>query len=317
MKGFTQYPTSSQELSQAQTQCQGYSQAPPPTQKHRNITDDRTKVNEVRYIEFDDFSDDEFGDFGLADETNTKSDAIPEKVTELSLSTQLEKLGGEGEHLITTVYEGKCKAWGSEENCNSELNLEKNVLDDGEVFQPLENPALTPGLEYKWRDSSTYTIMLNTLGIDSKVLLYGENWRSSVPRYLPITPGLLTTQSSPVQKPERFGQKTKDTGNGGVTPDEFDGNNTNPLEEDGVSEVRLTKQSRETPKVITELLAAQNNQTSRADKTSEIFLQKHTSREVKTILDRFPLLNFMTTPLLMFPTKFLDKKKKRPKPEES
>jgi len=278
------------------------------------MTDDRTKVNEVRYIEFDDFSHDEFGDFGFADDTNTKSDAIPEKVTELSLSTQLERLG---EHLITTVYGGKCKAWGAEENCNSEFNLEKNVLDDGEVFQPLENPALTPGLEYKWRDSSTYTIMLNTLGIDSRVFLYGENWHSSVPRYLPKTPGLLTTEPSQVQKPEKFGQKTKDTGNGSVTPDEFDGNNTNPLEENGLSEVKPTKQSRETPKVITELLAAQNNKTSRVDETSEIFLQKHTSREVKTILDRFPLLNFMTTPLLMFPTKFMDKKKKRPKPEES
>jgi len=278
------------------------------------MTDDRTKVNEVRYIEFDDFSHDEFGDFGFADDTNTKSDAIPEKVTELSLSTQLERLG---EHLITTVYGGKCKAWGAEENCNSEFNLEKNVLDDGEVFQPLENPALTPGLEYKWRDSSTYTIMLNTLGIDSKVLLYGENWRSSVLRYVPKTPGLLKTEPSQVQKPEKFGQRTKDTGNGSVTPDEFDGNNTNPLEENGLSEVKPTKQSRETPKVITELLAAQNNKTSRVDETSEIFLQKHTSREVKTILDRFPLLNFMTTPLLMFPTKFMDKKKKRPKPEES
>jgi len=288
----------------------------------QDITDDRTKVSEVRDIEFDDFSDDEFGDFGLADETNTKSEAISETVTELSLSTQLERLDGVGENLINTVYGGKCKAWGAEDNISSELNLEKDVLDDGEVFQPMENPALTPGLEYKWRDSATYTIMLNTLGIDSRVVLDGENWRSSVPRYAPktaatlLTPGLLTPEpvTSPVEKPEEFGQETKDTGNGGVTPAEFDWNNsglTNPLEENGLPEV---KPSKERPKVITELLAAQNNQT-KADKKSETILQKHTSREAKNILDGFPLLNFMTSSVLMFPTKSMDKKKRKPKPD--
>ena len=74
------------------------------------------------------------------------------------------------------------------------------------------------------------------------------------------------------------------------------------------------KPSKERPKVITELLAAQNNQT-KADKKSETILQKHTSREAKNILDGFPLLNFMTSSVLMFPTKSMDKKKRKPKPD--
>jgi hypothetical protein len=133
------------------------------------IADERTKDSEVRDIEFDDFSDDEFGDFGEAD---VKPNAIPEpvKVPELSLSSQLNKLDGVGENLINSVYGGQCKALNAEEN-SSELDLEKDVLGDSEVFQPMENPALTPGLDYKWRDSATYTIMLNTLGIDSRVVV--------------------------------------------------------------------------------------------------------------------------------------------------
>jgi len=287
------------------------------------IANDRTKLSEVRDIEFDDFSDDEFGDFGEAD---VKPNAIPEpvKVPEVSLSSQLERLDGVGENLINSVYGGKCKALNAEEE-SSDLDLEKDVLGDSEVFQPMENPALTPGLDYKWRDSATYTIMLNTLGIDSRVVLDGENWRSSVPRYAPknaatlLTPGLLTPEpvTSPGENKEELGQEIKDPGNGGVTPAEFDWNNsglTNPLEENGLSEANPAIKSSETPKVITELLAAQNNP-KLAEKKSVSILQKHTSREAKNILDGFPLLNFMTSSVLMFPTKSIDKKKGRPKPD--
>jgi len=286
--------------------------------------DDRTMASEVRDIEFDDFSDDEFGDFGLADETNTKPVPIQNKLSEFSLPTQLEKFDGVGENLINTVYGRKSKAWIAEEN-HIELELEKNVLGDTEVFQPMENPALTPGLEYKWRDSTTYTIMLNTLGIDSRVVLDGENWRSSVPRYAPktaatlLTPGLLTPEpvTSPTEKPEETPQEIKDTGTGGVTPAQFDWNNsglTNPLEENGVSEVKPQKLLTETPKVITEILATQNNQITASSKSGSI-LQKHTSREAKNILDGFPLLNFMTSSVLMIPSKSIDKKTRKPKPD--
>eukprot|EP00092_Neocalanus_flemingeri_P089282 GFUD01112967.1.p1 GENE.GFUD01112967.1~~GFUD01112967.1.p1 ORF type:complete len:601 (+),score=193.90 GFUD01112967.1:82-1884(+) len=296
------------------------------TSSNLEITDDRTKPNKVRDIEFDDFSDDEFGDFGLADETNTKPNANPDQVPELSLMTQLERLDGVGENLINTVYGGRCKVWSSDGNASSELNLEDDVLGDSQVFQPMENPALTPALEYKWRDSATYSILLDTLGIDSRVVLDGENWRSSVPRYAPktaatlLTPGLLTPEpvTSPGQeKPEEVSTEIKDAGNGLVTPAEFDWNNsglTNPLEENGLSEVKATQQSTETSKVITELLVAQNNQTL-SDKKNSSILQKHTSREAKNILDGFPLLNFMTSSVLMFPTKSIDKKKRRAKPD--
>ena len=64
----------------------------------------------------------------------------------------------------------------------------------------------------------------------------------------------------------------------------------------------------ETPRVITELLASQNKQIL-AEKKSLTVLQQHTSREAKNILDGFPLLNFMTSSVLMFPTKSIDKKK--------
>jgi len=282
------------------------------------VTDQRTTESEVREIEFDDFSDDEFGDFGEAD---TKQKTMAQEVHEQSLSSQLERLEGVGENLINSVFGGKNKSFNTENIISDELDLEKSVLDDGDIFQPMENPALTPGLDYKWRDSATYTIMLYTLGIDSRVVLDGEGWRNSVPRYAPktaatlLTPGLLTPQ--PVlatgEKQEEPVQETKDTvgSSCGVSPAEFDWNNsglTNPLEENGLSEENNAQKVMETPRVITELLASQNKQIL-AEKKSLTVLQQHTSREAKNILDGFPLLNFMTSSVLMFPTKSIDKKK--------
>jgi len=286
--------------------------------KVKVVTVQRTTESEVREIEFDDFSDDEFGDFGEAD---TKQETAAEEVHEQSLSSQLERLEGVGENLINSVFGGKNKSSSAENISSDELDLEKNVLEDGDIFQPMENPALTPGLDYKWRDSATYTIMLYTLGIDSRVVLDGEGWRSSVPRYAPktaatlLTPGLLTPQPviSTGEKQEEPTQESKDpVGTScGVSPAEFDWNNsglTNPLEENGLSEEKNAQKVMETPKVITELLASQNKQIL-AEKKSLTVLQKHTSREAKNILDGFPLLNFMTSSVLMFPTKSIDKKK--------
>jgi len=285
--------------------------------KTQVVADQRTKDSEVRKIEFDDFSDDEFGDFG---EANTKPEKIAKEVHEQSLSSQLEKLEGVGENLTNSIFGENCKAL-KLENSSCELDLEKDVLNDSVIFQPMENPALTPGLDYKWRDSATYTIMLYTLGIDSRVVLDGEGWRSSVPRYVPktaatlLTPGLLTPQpvASTGEKQDEPPHERKDTPGSscGVSPAEFDWNNsglTNPLEENGLSEEKNAQKATETPKVITELLASQNKQRLAENKSLTV-LQKHTSREVKNILDGFPLLNFMTSSVLMFPTKSIDKKK--------
>lgn len=282
-------------------------------------SDERTTVNLDTNPELDNdySSDDEFGDFGEANAVSSIN-----SVLEVNLSHQLEKLDGIGENLINTVYGGVIKVASSEKN-TSELSLEEDVLKDEEIFKQIENPALTPSIEYKWIDSTTYAIILSTLGIDSRVVLDGENWRSSVPRYAPktaatlLTPGLLTPEqvSSPTDKSEDQSQEEKDdlAGANGVNPAEFDWNNsglTNPLEENGLTDANPPKCLVEKPKVITEILAEQNS--SLTSEMGLTILQKHTSREAKNIIDGFPLLNFMTSSVLMFPTKSIDKRGKLP-----
>jgi len=282
-------------------------------------SDDRTTVNLDKNPELDnDYnSDDEFGDFGEANAVSSIN-----SVLEVNLSHQLEKLDGIGENLINTVFGGVSKVASSEKN-TVELSLEEDVLKDEEIFKQIENPALTPSIEYKWIDSTTYAIILGTLGIDSRVVLDGENWRSSVPRYAPktaatlLTPGLLTPEqvSSPTDKSEDQHQEEKDDlpGANGVNPAEFDWNNsglTNPLEENGLTDANPPKCLVEKPKVITEILAEQNS--SLTSEMGLTILQKHTSREAKNIIDGFPLLNFMTSSVLMFPTKSIDKRGKLP-----
>jgi len=71
--------------------------------------------------------------------------------------------------------------------------LGSRVEQDKEVWRRLEDPACSPGLEYQWRDSSTYNLVLSTLGMDSRVLLDGPGWLGSVRQAATLlTPGLLT-----------------------------------------------------------------------------------------------------------------------------
>ena len=44
------------------------------------------------------------------------------------------------------------------------------MLQEG-LFSLMEDPASCPALDHQWRDSSVHNIIMNTLGVDSRVLV--------------------------------------------------------------------------------------------------------------------------------------------------
>ena len=125
-----------------------------------------------RDIEFDD-SDDEFGDFGEVTE------AAPDQAQSLTASEQdsivksLELLSEKSEELLQTVFASFITNEDSDKEDNGDVGEElvSVVMKENSVFKLCENPCSCPALELQWRDSASYNVIMNTLGIDSRVLV--------------------------------------------------------------------------------------------------------------------------------------------------
>jgi len=250
-------------------------------------------------LEFDESEDDDFGDFGEASEQAQNTEAKEESTFLFDLSELREKTTS----LLESVYGlGSGEPGYSEEafkNC-----LEARVLSEGQIFEKIDNPASAPALNHQWRDSLTYSSLLLTLGIDSSSNLDGEEWRSSVGRLAPrsaaslMTPGLLTPEALS-EKPEPSEQKSSEGDT--VTPAQFDWNKSGLT--DPLSENVGAKSSNETSSSPVE----EDNNNGDGGK----LYQDHVRREAQNILDGLPLLNFMSSNVLMLPTKSINKREMR------
>lgn len=143
---------------------------------------------EVRTVEEEE--DDEFGDFGEAEESPRLSQEAEVKPG-LSDCLELLRSWDQLSVVLGLSEEEEEEEW--EERKDGEGQLEGQMQGEEEVWKRLEDPACSPGLDYVWRGSDTYTLVLDTLGIDSRVLLDGTGWRGSVRQAQSLlTPGLLT-----------------------------------------------------------------------------------------------------------------------------
>jgi len=255
-------------------------------------------------LEFDESEDDDFGDFGEASEQVNSIDATVES----TLFLELKELRENSNTMLESVYSLSSGGPGDEEEEEEEgvkTSLEEAVLRAGEIFEKIANPASAPALEHQWRDSCTYKTLLLTLGIDSSSNLEGEEWRSSAGRLAPrsaaslMTPGLLTPQAVSDSQ-ETADQKSPDGDS--ITPAQFDWNKsglTNPLSDNDV------EKSSPDPVATSKPVVEDNNNKEGGNK----LYKDHVKREAQNILDGLPLLNFMSSNVLMFPTKSVSKVK--------
>lgn len=262
-------------------------------------------------IEFDE-SDDEFGDFGEADTFNNVSVApqLSIKETEPSIRHHLETLSEESCDLLQTLFISEQSSHESEEEPS--VLLDQIVLKEGEIFEKIGNPSSCSALDHQWKESAAYNIIMSTLGIDSRILLDGESWRSSVPKYPKnaaslMTPGLLTPEPVSNETPNNESTSTDQ-----VSPAQFDWSNsglTNPLDENDQKQSSLPPETsinasnvNSSTNSASNSVDASKNASSSSNVGAKI-LKDHMSREAQNILDGLPLLNFMSSKLLRRPTK--------------
>jgi len=269
-------------------------------------------THDNRDIVFDD-SDDEFGDFGEADIVNNVAvePELSTQVNEPSLKLHLQTLSDESCDLIKKLFSSEQSP---DEDEEPSVLLDQIVLKEGEIFEKIGNPESCLALDHQWKESAAYNIIMSTLGIDSRILLDGESWRSSVPKYPKnaaslMTPGLLTPE--PVTN-ETTNNEAASTDQ--VSPAQFDWSNsglTNPLDENDQKQSSLppetninasnVKSSINNASSSVSVDASKN--ASNSSNAGAKILKDHMSRETQNILDGLPLLNFMSSTFLKRPNK--------------
>ncbi|XP_013102507.2 uncharacterized protein LOC106083805 isoform X1 [Stomoxys calcitrans] len=143
--------------------------------------EDLTKVDVVDA--FSDYDDDDFGDFNTAQPTNEtvstittsqSSSTIAHAPLPLSVSKNLnERISNIVQMMFTSVHEP---------------NPLSKEIDAKFKTQKIQDIPFTPidaakALEYQWLSSETRHSFIKSLGIDSRNILYGENWNPALPRF--------------------------------------------------------------------------------------------------------------------------------------
>ena len=118
-------------------------------------------------LQFDE-SDDEFGDFGEADTNSVKLEESTMQVSDSSTIVKtLETLSAASAQLLLSVF----VPLGSLDEEPNQLSLDNVVMEEHGIFETISNPASCPALDHQWRDSAAHKVIMETLGIDSRVLV--------------------------------------------------------------------------------------------------------------------------------------------------
>lgn len=305
----------------------------------------------------DDGDDDEFGDFDDASGSTiqTAVGGTTDEKFELDVEALVVDLFPlrKAADLTPAVAESPCLASSCQKpsDCPEVNQLFTRLSGDEHIWRPVEDPASTPALDYSWSASSTYSILLALLNIDTRIVLDGESWRNSrsgsgrarlvsqssacgsQPNSLTNPLGILlptkvsyspaTEAKIELDSPEFDWSLPDDTPNadkGSCTQPSHHPNHNGALLNPSSS--RLSGASGRNS-LSSENLAAdpvQSDLTDRLRSRSQTGLERVTvsggggryrptlSAEAKTMLDSFPLLNFMRSSVLVYPTRTVGKK---------
>ncbi|CAB3363963.1 Hypothetical predicted protein [Cloeon dipterum] len=128
----------------------------------------------------DDDEDDDFGDFEEADEKFERiksTSPTVDKNNEFAcksndLYSQPEKI----KEVVASIFD-----------CNSPLGspeaLSPLSIHLKHLWPEVQDVQNTPALEFQWNNSKSHDQMLSSLGIDTRNILFGHQWNSSMPRF--------------------------------------------------------------------------------------------------------------------------------------
>ncbi|CAK9818489.1 AFTPH [Anthophora quadrimaculata] len=120
----------------------------------------------------DDFGD--FNDFESAFEQPVVTQPqinLKESICQIENKNAANKI----EDIITTMF--------SMDSVQCEIEIQSLISQVDKVWQSIKNVEETNALTYQWANSASNNVLLNSLGIDSRNILFGPRWNPNVPRF--------------------------------------------------------------------------------------------------------------------------------------
>ncbi|KAK0181910.1 hypothetical protein PV327_000094 [Microctonus hyperodae] len=174
--------------------------------------------------------DDEFGDFD-----NFGISATPIEVPQISLRESMSRIENKNaankiEDIVTNMFPVVYEL--------SNVDLKPLLGETDKIWQSLKQIEETIALSYQWTNSVSNNVLLSSLGIDSRNILFGPKWNPNVPRFaanLGCTP--LEPMKAPSETQQLFTSNSGKQANSLATEDvpaaQFDWNSSglvNPLD---------------------------------------------------------------------------------------
>ncbi|KOC67933.1 Aftiphilin [Habropoda laboriosa] len=178
----------------------------------------------------DDFGD--FNDFESASEQPVVEQPqinLKESICQIENKNAANKI----EDIITTMF--------SMDSVQCEIEIQSLISQVDKVWQSIKNVEETNALTYQWANSSSNNVLLNSLGIDSRNILFGPRWNPNVPRFAanlgftPLEPIKATADPQPAVT-SNINKTQTSTNLEEVPAAQFDWNSSglvNPLEASG------------------------------------------------------------------------------------
>ncbi|XP_043262179.1 aftiphilin isoform X2 [Colletes gigas] len=135
--------------------------------------------------------DDDFGDFSDFEQPAAESFSLKESISRIENKNAANKI----EDIIATLFPNNL------ERC--EIQVQSLISQTDGVWQSVKSVEETNALTYQWANSTSNNMLLNSLGIDSRNILFGPRWNPNVPRFAanlgftPLEPIKATTDVQP------------------------------------------------------------------------------------------------------------------------
>ncbi|KAG7202770.1 hypothetical protein KM043_009938 [Ampulex compressa] len=205
------------------------------------VTENKHNVSELKVPE--NSEDDDFGDFNNFESSmgvvEQQQFSLKESICRIENKNAANKI----EDIITNMF--------PMDSNNQEIPLEPLVTRADKVWQSIKSVEETNALRYQWTNSTSNNVLLNSLGIDSRNILFGPRWNPNVPRF---AANLGFTPLEPVKASTDYQQTSASTSNktqGPTCSDEvpaaqFDWNSSglvNPLEANSSETINSQEQA--------------------------------------------------------------------------
>ncbi|XP_015173776.1 PREDICTED: aftiphilin [Polistes dominula] len=174
--------------------------------------------------------DDDFGEFNNFESSNSTVETQQFSLRESMCRIENKNAANKIEDIVTNMF--------SVMPTLPETDLKPLITKTDKIWQCLKNVEETNALTYQWSNSTSNNVLLNALGIDSRNILFGPRWNSSVPRFAanlgftPLEPIKASVDSPPSTANKMQGVSTSDE----VPAAQFDWNSSglvNPLDASG------------------------------------------------------------------------------------